>query len=291
MVSVNHFIDTLPIEIIRDIVEFACRNDAATAARLDRVCFAFRQWIGPLLYQVVVLHDPSSLIGFIETVLSAPLVSKGVQRDRDFYATYVEYVSIRNARLPAHHLHVIYEICTGIKTLELDDDRDLELVRHDAAQPRELILTRQLGKFTENVPMLSELESMWIVEAIPLPPTRTLGLQRLGFSIRVMELYWLRKSGWFARIKQELPALQMLVINLSQGQYLLSRRTTANHVFSPSDVWATDIMKDVVDSRIYIRPVHPSAEQLVIHSRELREDLWTLALRDAVRHPDVKETN
>lgn len=282
--ATNQLIDSLPVEIIRDIVEFACRTDSATAATLDCVCFAFRKWTGPLLYQTVLLHSPSPLISFIETIIAAPSVSTGVQRDRGFYATHVKYMSIRNAKLPSHHLHTIYEICSGIQTLELDDDRGLELVRPDAARPKELILTRQLGKHREIIPMLCELESLWIIEASSYPHILNSGLRRLGFSMRFMELYWLTKSGWFEQIHQSLPMLDMLVITLSRGQYLHSRGTASNHVFTPSDVWASD-MKTVRDPRIYIRPIHPSAEQLVVDSRELGVDVWTLALLDAVQHP------
>lgn len=40
----------LPVEVVRDILEMAARDDLATAATLDRVSRTVREWIGPVLY-------------------------------------------------------------------------------------------------------------------------------------------------------------------------------------------------------------------------------------------------
>jgi hypothetical protein len=273
-----------PIDILRCIIEFAVWNDTETAQTLELVNHAFRIWAGPAAYRTVLLHSPSTLIGFSELFRAAPGPSSThattITRDTDFYAKNVQYLGIFKPKVPESVLEPIFLICTGVVTLEL---QNVAFKRSQACamRPRQFILPAFTGSPLE--PSLFEnVTHLWInsadlyVKGVP-PQIKCIAVLR---SIDITPSY-----NWLANILS-LPELKMLVFNLFSASRSIQ--------FSPRIYWST-YLSGVRDERIVIRNSFMRSSESESRLALCRGvSVWELALHDGERHPaffDSKPTS
>jgi hypothetical protein len=269
----------LPVEIVRDILEIAARSDIATAATLEHVSQTVRRWIGPILYQTVLLRTPDSFISFVEMLRSVPAVATGITRDMAFYRQSIQQMAIgRSIRLPPNYMEPLVPICGDVKTLELE--RCFILGPELKLQPRQLI-TSSLSKMFSKSWLLSRVTHLWLnspqpLASFPCPET----LICLAIPLRVAE----QNQVAFQEILA-LPNLKLFVINLMPRAHALSTRIDNTPELSPSEVW-NSIWKERCDSRIVIRQ---SDEEAWVSCRS-EESPWRRAIREGLRHPNFHDS-
>jgi hypothetical protein len=269
----------LPVEIVRDILEIAARSDRPTAATLERVSQTVRQWIGPILYQAVLLRTADSFVSFVEMLRDVPAVATGIIRDMAFYQQSIQRMSIRGGVfLPESYMEYLVPICGDVKTLEIE--RCSIIGAKLKFQPRQLIASMLTNKFSQSW-LLSRVTHLWLnspqlLISLPCPET----VICLAIPLRIAE-----KNQVAFQAILELPNLKLFVINLMPRAHALSTRIDNTPELSPAEVW-NNIWKEQCDSRIFIQQA--DAEAWVCGRAE--ESLWRRAMREGLRHPDFRNS-
>ncbi|KAJ3810187.1 hypothetical protein F5876DRAFT_42275 [Lentinula aff. lateritia] len=96
----------LPVELERSIFEIAARLDLKTAMNLSLVCRQLKEWIQPLIYEMVTLGTGDSAL-FLRTMEMLPA---------DFFARSVKRLCLTVSINP-NDAQRILRICTGISNL------------------------------------------------------------------------------------------------------------------------------------------------------------------------------
>jgi hypothetical protein len=282
----------LPSELLRDIVELAARNHPPTAKNIAGACFAFHQWVGPILFEKIVLHSTAKLLRFVEQLRCAtegPWASSRITRSEEFYSRHVRYLSILNINLPYQSLDVIHRICNNITTYETASYEMLR--RSPLGDLRQLIY-----KSARPLPFVdhgwTNLTHIWLHINIADPFTYILppNLQYLAIPIGDWELSYSPSS--FQKIReivQSLPKLQLLVIQVSSRR----RVSWMSKYLKPdasllSEIWAGQLGQ-FRDHRLIlwgqpIAPMEPN-EDAVSLSRQTGVSLWDRAVQEGFRHP------
>lgn len=282
----------LPSELMRDIIELAARNDPATAKNIAGTCFVFHQWVGPILFETIVLHTTAKLIRFVEQLRCAtqgPWAGSRITRDEEFYSRHVRYLSILNINLPYQSLDEIHRICNNITTYETASYEMLRRIR--LGDLRQLIY-----KSARPLPSVDHgwkhLTHIWlhINIADPFAFITPPNLQYLAIPIGDWELTYSPSS--LQRIREivySLPKLRLLVIQVSSRR----RVSWMNKYVRPdasllSEIWAGQL-GDFRDYRLVLwgQPIVPMKENedAVSLARRSGVSLWDRAAREGSRHP------
>jgi hypothetical protein len=286
----------LPPEILRDIVELAARNDPATAARLEQTCFTFREWVGPILYDTVLLHSSSALIGFAFLLRLAPVDSSTpysrVERSQGFYAKHVRYLSIQRVNIPSHIIEDIPRICTNVAIYETS--LSLDVLRNYTLWPslRQLIYNGNYPiPFHQN--RWDNLTHLWLCSfswdpfQIVTPPN----LRYISVPLHINEIELSpNKLVVDMFFHKDLPRLELLVLDIFPPSSFLSAREVARVVPPASQIWDT-VLKRCRDPRVVVRTHNdvPQHYDFVAEERKTGLSMWTRAVRDGIRHPDFKD--
>ncbi|TFY83560.1 hypothetical protein EWM64_g442 [Hericium alpestre] len=95
-----------PVELIRDIFEFAAQSDPSSACALSLVCGISRMWIEPILYHTVVIESARSLNAFAATINTKPAS----------FSSRVKHLGIF-APGPLSVIHGLMSACQGVENL------------------------------------------------------------------------------------------------------------------------------------------------------------------------------
>lgn len=85
-----------PVELVQFIFDTAARQEKSTALKLVRVCKAARLWVTPIIYETVVLDNPSALR--FESMLSMSSASELTSRIKYLRATCLPNVDVLSKR-------------------------------------------------------------------------------------------------------------------------------------------------------------------------------------------------
>lgn len=283
----------LPIELVRDIIEIAADNDFATAMELDILNRTVRQWVGPIIFRRVILHDASSLIQFAELLRQAPSYSSDptqshcIVRDRKFYAEAVKFISMMHVRTPFHLVEHIFSVCSGITTLELDNFYvELSLPHVQATMRPQRLIWPTLFVTTHMCPTFSNVTHVWFSSRQEVFHNWPPSLKCLAFPIRPIDLAEDPRQDWLINILN-IPLLTLLVLNvLPRYQYLSASLDDTTPMQSP-ELWDR-YLKQFRDERIVIRSINTVSEDLEV-CRQTGESLWTRAQRLGTRHSDFSK--
>ncbi|KAG8797312.1 hypothetical protein FRC17_007785 [Serendipita sp. 399] len=276
----------LPAEILYLIFEFAACNEAATASSIDRLNHSWRTRTGSLLHHTVVLHTAQALIGFIESIRSAPITPEGIRRPRQFYADTVRYMSILHVRVPYHYIQVIYEYCTGITTLEVDawaatPHRDKSLRIRDLLIP---YFPADEAYLRSSV--FTELTHLWITQPVlsdQMPTTFPPKLEYLAVPFRALELQKFGRTQWFRHLDTYIPNLRLMIINFIETYQYITTISHDDGSFCHDKTWGI-FLSAVQDPRILMRLVKGPYRLEARRAREKGISLWDLAIQEGVPH-------
>ncbi|PVF97049.1 hypothetical protein CPB86DRAFT_815898 [Serendipita vermifera] len=286
----------LPTEILREIVEWAAQRDPATAARLEQTCFSFREWVGPILYDTVLLHSSSALINFAFMLTSAPVTRDDhlsrIERTRDFYAKHVRYLSVKKASVPTHIIEDIPRICTNIVTYETT--LNLDVLKNQAVWPnlRQLIYYR-----SDRIPYAEDrwesLTHLWLCtffwDPFHLVTPPNLRYIAIPMHINDMEasLQSLVKDIF---LRRGLTRLKLVVLDIFPPTSFLTAREVEETVPSASTLWATRL-NGLRDPRVVVRTHDEGSrhKDFMEEARRTGVSMWARAVRDGMRHPAYKD--
>ncbi|KAA1473898.1 hypothetical protein DENSPDRAFT_840429 [Dentipellis sp. KUC8613] len=103
----HHVFHAFPVELVRDIFEYAASSKPSTACALSLVCISSRSWIEPILYGTVVIESARALKAFAATITTKP---------SEFVALRVKHLGIfATGPLPA--IHSVLSACQGVTSL------------------------------------------------------------------------------------------------------------------------------------------------------------------------------
>jgi hypothetical protein len=283
----------LPVEIVRDIVEMAADHaDFATGTKLDGLSRTVRQWVGPVLFQNVILHDPLSAIGFSERLRRAPShtadspPTHSVIRDKKFYANTVKFLSITNAKTPYHILENIFEVCSGVSILELDNFYvELSLPHVQVAMRPQQLIWPALFATTSAIDTFENVTHIWFTLRQDAFPDWPRNLKCLALPIRPIDLAEDPQQQWIVDILN-LPKMSLLVLNVLPRYQYLSASQDDSVPMKAAEIWDR-YLKDVRDSRVMVRNVNANIEDLSVF-RQTGESLWTRAQSLGIRHPKFR---
>lgn len=275
-----------PIDILCYIIEFAVWNDYKTAQNLELVNRTFRTCTGPSFYKTVLLHSPSSLIGFSELIRTAPApgleYATAITRNTDFYAKSVRYLSIHKPRVPEYIFEPIFFVCTGVVTLELEGvwlgQEPLAMRPKQYIQPSSSMSSIPLSTF-ENVTHL------W--SNVPFHPINSmLPAQLKCVGLLLLSSDFDKDYLWLERV-QNLPSLRLFILTVQPSHYGLYRQSNL-YLSSPRILWerASPVLRD---ERIVLRFKNDVFQESEVQmARRLGMSVWELALLDGARHPDFE---
>jgi len=295
-------LERLPVEIIRDVFEFAAWSDKRTATALDRVNHTIHGWMNRPIYEEVILHDPYSLVTFSEVIRQAPGIPHSsespsppgqfpglhahplsIARDFAFFRDTVKYLSVMHVNIPFHHVRNIFIVCAGVRVLEIDNP--YLPFPPTTMQPSELIM----GGIKPDIfasQMFRNVSRLWLASASPAitrileyPPQ----LEYIAIPLRV---------GGHRRIRVEdeariltamaLTSVELIIINIEKAYTYL---TTKPQYWVPraEEVWR-DALYHIQDSRLLVRVPEDLAEEPEL-ARKQGMSIWDRATHDGVRHP------
>ena len=299
-------LDKLPVEIVRDIFEFAAWSDKRTAIVLDRVNRTVHGWMNRPIYEEVILHDPYSLVTFSEVIrqvpsnphtpeVSPPLgYSPGlyarplsIARDFAFFRDTVKYLSVMQVNIPFHHIRNIFIVCVGVRVLEIDNPY-LPFPR-TTMQPSELILGGIKPDIFDSL-MFQNVTHLWLSSTSPAitgileyPPQ----LVYIAIPLRVPS------GGWHQRRHVEdearllkamaLTSVKLIIINIEKGYIYLTTKSQYSVPPRAEEVWR-NVLYHIQDSRLLVRVPKDLAKEPEL-ARKQGTSVWDRAIRDGIRHP------
>ena len=296
----------MPVEIVRDVFEFAAWSDKRTAIALDRVNRTLHGWMSRPIYEEVVLHEPYSLVTFSEVLRQAPGIPHSsespcppeyfpglharplsIARDFTFFRDTVKYLSVMYVNIPFHNVQNIFTACTGVRALEIDNP--YLPFPPTTMRPSELIL----GGIKPDIfvgPMFRNVTRLWLSSTSPAitgileyPPQ----LVCIAIPLRVT-------SGGGHRRKHEgdetrlrtamtLTSVKLIIINIEKGYIYL---TTKPQYLAPpgaEEVWR-DVLYHIQDSRLLVRVPQDLTKEPEL-ARKQGISVWDRAILDGTRHP------
>jgi hypothetical protein len=299
-------LEKLPVEIVRDIFEFAAWSDKRTATALDRVNRTLHGWMNRPIYEEVILHDPHALVAFSEVIHHAPGIPHSpesappsdhfpglharplsIARDFTFFRDTVKYLSVVHVNIPFHHVRDIFIACAGVRIMEIDDP--YLPFPPTTMQPSEVIL----GGIKPDLlisQMFRNVTRLWLSRASPAitgnleyPPQ----LVYIAIPLRVT----FSGGHWCARLEDErrllttraLSSMKLIVINIVKDYIYLT--TKPQYLVPPQaeEVWR-DALYHSQDSRLLVRVPKDLAEEPEL-ARKQGINVWDRAIRDGMRRP------
>ena len=296
----------MPVEIVRDVFEFAAWSDKQTAIALDRVNRTLHGWMSRPIYEEIVLHEPYSLVTFSEVIRQAPGIphssespcppeyfpglharALSIARDFAFFRDTVKYLSVMNVNIPFHNVQNIFITCTGIRVLEIDNP--YLPFPSTTMQPSELIL----GGIKPDIfvrPMFRNVIRLWLSTTIPAitgileyPPQ----LVSIAIPLRVASGGSHRRKNEFdethLRTVMTLPSVKLIIINIVKGYIYLT--TNPRYLAAPGaeEVWR-DFLYHIQDSRLLVRVPKDLTKEPEL-ARKQGISVWDRAMLDGTRHP------
>jgi hypothetical protein len=299
-------LDKLPVEIVRDVFEFAAWSDKRTAIALDRVNRTVHGWMKRPIYEEVILHDPYSLVTFSEVIRQAPGIPHSsespsppghfpelhvrplpIARDFAFFRDTVKYLSIMQVNIPFHHVRNIFIVCVGIRVLEIDNP--YLPFPPTTMQPSELILGGIKPDIFDSQ-MFRNVTHLWLSSTSPAitgileyPPQ----LVYIAIPLRVPSGggYQRRRVEDEARLLKAmaLTSVKLIVINIEKGYIFLTTKLQYSVPPRADEVWR-DVLYHIQDSRLLVRVPKDLAKEPEL-ARKQGLSVWDRAIRDGMRHP------
>jgi hypothetical protein len=296
----------LPVEIVRDVFEFAAWSNKRTAAVLDCVSRTVHGWMNRPIYEEVILHDPHSLLNFSELIRQVPGIPYSLEsspppehflgiharplsiaRDFTFFRDTVKYLSVMHVKIPFHYVRDIFKVCVGVRVLEIDNP--YLPFPPTTLQPSELIL----GGIKPDMfayQMFRNVTHLWLAGTSPsitriveYPPQ----LRCIAIPLRVTS------GGTHRRTHMEdnarlfkamtLTTVELIIINIEKDYTYLT--TKAQDWIPPraEEVWR-DVLYQIQDPRLLVRVPKELAKEPEI-ARKQGMSIWDRAIRDGMRHP------
>ena len=299
-------LDKLPVEIVRDIFEFAAWSDKQTAIVLDRVNRIVHGWMNRPIYEEVILHDPLSLVTFSEVIRQAPDIPHpsansyppehsprlhacplSIARDFAFFRDTVKYLSVVHVSIPFHYVENIFIACVGVRVLEIDNPY---LPFPDTTmQPSGLILDGIRPDIFDGQ-IFRNVTRLWLSSTSPAitgilenPPQ----LVDIAIPLRVPSIggYQRRHVKDEARLLKvmALTSVKLIIINIVKGYIHLTTKTQHSVPLRAEEVWR-DVLYHVQDPRLLVRVPKELAKEPGL-ARKQGMSVWDRAIRDGMRHP------
>lgn len=296
-----HLLEKLPVEIVRDVFEFAAWSDKRTAVALDRVSRTLHAWMSRPIYEEVILHEPYSLVSFSEVIRQAPGIPHSsespehvpglharplsIARDFAFFRDTVKYLSVMYANIPFHNIENIFIVCTGVRVLEIDNP--YLPFPSTTMQPSELIL----GGIKPDIfvsQMFRNVTRLWLASTSPAttgileyPPQ----LVYIAIPLRVKYGGQRRHEGDETRLltAMTLTSVKLIIINIEKSYIYL---TTKSQYLAPpraEQIWR-DVLFHIQDSRLLVRVPEDLAKEPEL-ARKQGISVWDRAILDGTRHP------
>jgi hypothetical protein len=300
--------EKLPVEIVRDVFEFAAWSDKRTATALDCVNRTLHGWMNRPIYEEVILHDPWSLVTFSEVIRQAPGIPHSsespsppehtaglhvrplsIARDFAFFCATVKYLSVMHVHIPFHHVRDIFIVCAGVRVLEIDNP--YLPFPPTTMQPSELIL----GSIKADIfvsEMFRNVTRLWLASAssaitriLEYPPQ----LEYIAIPLRVTSSGGHRRThvGDEARLLTTiaLTSVELIIINIEKGYTHLTTKLQCWVPPQPEEVWR-DVLYHILDSRLLVRVPKDLAKEPEL-ARKQGMSVWDRAIRDGMRHPSA----
>ena len=296
----------LPVEIVRDVFEFAAWSDKRTATALDRVSRTVHKWMNRPIYEEVILHDALSLVAFSELIRQAPGIPHSpespppsenfpelharplsIARDFAFFRDTVKYLSVMHVNIPFHYVRNIWKACIGVRILEIDNP--YLPFPPTTMQPSELIL----GSIKPDIfigQMFRNVTRLWLATASPTI-TRIveypLQLEYIAIPLRVTSGGMHRRT----HVEDEarlltamaLTTVELIVINIEKDYTYLTTKPQDWRPPRAEEVWR-DVLYQIQDSRLLVRVPKELAKEPEL-ARKQGISVWDRAIRDGMRRP------